>query len=58
VGWFYQELLLKGQVPVTDPPEAYPHFATGYYAVFFLDPSGIRWALAYLLWISMPCSLA
>jgi len=42
VDQFYREFLVKEQVAVTDPPEAYPHHALGYYAVFFLDLSGIR----------------
>jgi catechol 2,3-dioxygenase-like lactoylglutathione lyase family enzyme len=54
VGRFYQDFLLREQVSVTDPPEAYPHYAPGYYAVFFLDPSGIRWELAHLPKIPMP----
>ena len=45
---------MKEQVTVTDPPEAYPHYAPGYYAVFFLDWSGIRWELAFLPRIPMP----
>lgn len=54
---FYQEFLLGEQVAVTDPPEAYPHYAPGYYAVFFLDASGIRWELAYLPRIPMPSDI-
>jgi catechol 2,3-dioxygenase-like lactoylglutathione lyase family enzyme len=51
---FYREFLMKEEVTVTDPPDAYPHYAPGYYAVFFLDLSGIRWELAYLPRIPMP----
>lgn len=51
---FYREFLLREHVSVTDPPEAYPHYAPGYFAVFFLDPSGIRWELAYTPLVPMP----
>ncbi len=51
---FYQQFLLRDQGSVTDPPAAYPHYAPGYYAVFFLDPSGIRWELAHVPKIPMP----
>ncbi len=27
---------------VLDPARVYPHYAAGYYAVFFLDPDGIK----------------
>ena len=29
-------------VTVVDPPAAYPSYGEGYYAVFFLDPDGIK----------------
>jgi catechol 2,3-dioxygenase-like lactoylglutathione lyase family enzyme len=51
---FYETFLLKEGVVVTDPPDAYPIYAPGYYAVFFLDPSGIRWELAHTPRIPMP----
>ena len=54
VNRFYREFLMKEQVAVTDPPEAYPHYAPGYYAVFLLDLSGIRWELTDLPRIPMP----
>ncbi len=44
---FHQEFLLKEDVTVTDRPEEYPLYAPGYYAVFFVDPTGIRWELAH-----------
>jgi catechol 2,3-dioxygenase-like lactoylglutathione lyase family enzyme len=54
VDQFYREFLITEKATVTDPPEAYPHYAPGYYAVFFLDLSGIRWELVYLPWVPMP----
>ncbi len=51
---FYREFLLKEEVVVTESPDAYPIYAPGYYAVFFVDPSGIRWELAYTPKIPMP----
>jgi len=29
-------------VTIVDPPADYPHYGEGYYAVFFLDPDGLR----------------
>jgi catechol 2,3-dioxygenase-like lactoylglutathione lyase family enzyme len=37
----HRELVELG-VPVLDPPAEYPHYAPGYYAVFFADPDGIK----------------
>lgn len=51
---FYQEFLLARDITVTDAPAAYPIYAPGYYAVFFLDPTGIRWELAFTPRIPMP----
>jgi len=48
VDQFYREFLLKEEVVITDAPAGYPQYGPGYYAVFFLDPSGIRWELAYI----------
>jgi catechol 2,3-dioxygenase-like lactoylglutathione lyase family enzyme len=45
---FYEDFLLKNNVPVTDVPADYPTYSPGYYAVFFDDPiTGIHWELAY-----------
>jgi len=30
------------KVPIFDPPAEYPHYAPGYYAVFFADPDDIK----------------
>lgn len=54
VNRFYTDFLLKEGVTVTDRPDAYPIYAPGYYAVFFVDPSGIRWELACTPRIPMP----
>jgi len=51
---FYRDFLLREAVAVTDTPKLYPVYAPGYYAVFFIDPSGIRWELAYIPRIPMP----
>ncbi|MGK7952511.1 MAG: VOC family protein [Xenococcaceae cyanobacterium] len=51
---FYQEFLVNRNITVTDSPTEYPIYAPGYYAVFFIDPTGIRWELAYTPWIPMP----
>jgi catechol 2,3-dioxygenase-like lactoylglutathione lyase family enzyme len=54
VDQFYRTFLLKENVTVTDGPTAYPIYAPGYYAVFFVDPTGIRWELAHTPRIPMP----
>ena len=36
------KLLKKMKARVVDPPEDYPHYGPGYYAVFFLDPDGMK----------------
>lgn len=51
---FHREFLLAERLEVTDAPAAYPHYAPGYYAVFFLDPNGIRWELAFTPRLPMP----
>lgn len=37
----YQTLIAM-HATVLDPPRDYPHYEPGYYAVFFLDPDGIK----------------
>jgi catechol 2,3-dioxygenase-like lactoylglutathione lyase family enzyme len=44
---FHTDFLVKEGLTVTDAPAEYPIYAPGYYAVFFLDPTGIRWELAF-----------
>ena len=45
VNKFYEQFLLKEKVAVLNPPQEYM-YTPGYYAVFFFDPSGIKWELA------------
>lgn len=45
---FHRDFLRPEGITVTDPPADYPVYAPGYYAVFFLDPAGIRWELAFI----------
>ena len=42
---FHDDFLVPGGIEVTEPPAEYALYAPGYYAVFFLDPAGIRWEL-------------
>ena len=37
----YEELKAR-EVSIFDPPAEYPHYAPGYYAVFFADPDDIK----------------
>ena len=34
--------LKKNDVEIVDPPADYPDYGDGYYAVFFLDPDGLK----------------
>jgi catechol 2,3-dioxygenase-like lactoylglutathione lyase family enzyme len=36
-------------VTIVDPPAAYPSYGEGYYAVFFLDPDGLKLEAMYFL---------
>jgi glyoxylase I family protein len=36
------QTLLEMKVQILDPPKDYPKYEPGYYAVFFLDPDGIK----------------
>ncbi len=36
------EALKKHRVTVVDPPADYPDYGEGYYAVYFLDPDGMK----------------
>jgi len=36
------DYLLAEKIEVVDPPAAYPGYGEGYYAVFFLDPDGLK----------------
>ncbi|HLI13232.1 MAG TPA: VOC family protein [Alphaproteobacteria bacterium] len=35
-------VLKRNKVTVVDPPAEYPDYGKGYYAVFFLDPDGLK----------------
>ena len=37
------------KVEIVDPPAAYPSYGEGYYAVFFLDPDGLRLEAMFFL---------
>lgn len=37
----YEQLRQADEV-ILDPPADYPHYAPGYFAVFFCDPDGIK----------------
>ncbi len=54
---FYREFLLKEGLVITESPAEYPQYAPGYYAVFFLDLSGIRWELTYMPRVPSPWDL-
>ncbi len=41
------EKLRASGVVIFDPPADYPHYAPGYYAVFFADPDGIKLEYVY-----------
>ncbi len=36
------DFLVKEKVEIVDPPAIYPDYGEGYYAVFFLDPDGLK----------------
>jgi catechol 2,3-dioxygenase-like lactoylglutathione lyase family enzyme len=36
------DFLKKNKVKVVDPPAEYPSYGEGYYAVYFLDPDGMK----------------
>jgi len=55
---FYEEFLVPSNIEVIDVPAAYPHYAPGYYAVFFRDPPlGAVWELAFMPLIPSPRDL-
>ena len=41
--------LAREGVRIVDPPAAYPSYGEGYYAVFFLDPDGLKLEAMYFL---------
>jgi glyoxylase I family protein len=36
------QILVDMRAAILDPPREYPNYEPGYYAVFFLDPDGIK----------------
>jgi catechol 2,3-dioxygenase-like lactoylglutathione lyase family enzyme len=44
---FHRDVLLSMDAAVLDPPQLWPQYSEGYYAVFFLDPDGIKLELAH-----------
>ena len=40
--------LAERGVPILDPPQEYPQYVPGYYAVFFTDPDGIKLELVHI----------
>lgn len=42
----YDKLVAIG-TEILDPPDAYPEYGEGYYAVFFADPDGLKLEYAY-----------
>ena len=40
--------LVERGVPILDPPQEYPQYVPGYYAVFFTDPDGIKLELVHI----------
>jgi catechol 2,3-dioxygenase-like lactoylglutathione lyase family enzyme len=46
----FHEFLLSRAVVVLDPPREYPEYGSGYYALFFADPDGIKLELVHHPW--------
>ena len=42
---FHGDFLVPSGIEAAEPPAEYAIYAPGAYAVFFLDPAGIRWEL-------------
>jgi len=43
----FHGFLVQEGIDVLDPPTDYPEYSAPYYAVFFVDPDGIKLELAY-----------
>jgi catechol 2,3-dioxygenase-like lactoylglutathione lyase family enzyme len=54
---FYRDFLQPHGLVVLDPPDCCPEYSPGYYAVFFLDPYGIRWELARVPMVPSPAAI-
>lgn len=57
VDLFHNDFLLPQGLTILDPPDWCPAYSPGYYAVFFLDPYGIRWELARVPLIPSPVAI-
>jgi len=42
------DVLLANGIRVLDDPAEYPHYAPGYYAVFFEDPDGLKFEAVHM----------
>lgn len=55
---FHREFLVPSNIEVLEAPAAYPHYAPGYFAVFFRDPPlGAVWELAFMPLVPSPRDL-
>jgi catechol 2,3-dioxygenase-like lactoylglutathione lyase family enzyme len=41
------EFLKQRKITIVDPPADYPSYGEGYYAVYFLDPDGMKFEAVY-----------
>ncbi len=55
---FYQEFLVPESVAVLDQPQFCPTYTPDYFAVFFLDPYGIKWEFAHMPLLPSPIAVA
>jgi catechol 2,3-dioxygenase-like lactoylglutathione lyase family enzyme len=44
---FHEYLVAQSPAVILDPPQEYPLYGAGYYAVFFSDPDGIKLELVH-----------
>jgi catechol 2,3-dioxygenase-like lactoylglutathione lyase family enzyme len=56
VNKFYEQFLLKDKVTILYPPQEYL-YTPNYYAVFFIDSSGIKWELAHFPFVPTPWAI-
>jgi len=38
----------ENEIEVVDPPREYPEYSPGYYALFFLDPDGMKLEITFI----------
>jgi glyoxylase I family protein len=43
----HEYLVAQSAAEILDPPQEYPQYGTGYYAVFFSDPDGMKLELVH-----------